>query len=197
MTIRYGNRLWLAAGFLVVVLLVAGTYFGVVSTMSTDADALHDQTGTAQIQMVALRKQIAKLEADKKNEKQLTATRDAYRDALPADSGVPAFLRQLQASGSEVGADVSALTVGTPTKDESVPGVWSIEIQLIADGEPDELDDFLGQLQGSDQKRAVLIESASLANSESQNPKDLRLSLTVKAFVAPPVGAGAPTVTTN
>ncbi|WP_199515998.1 type 4a pilus biogenesis protein PilO [Nucisporomicrobium flavum] len=197
MASRYGNRLWLAAGFLVVVLLVAGTYFGVVSTMSTDTDALHDQTGTAQLQMVGLRKQIAKLEADRKNEKQLTAARDAYRDALPTDSGVPAFLRQLQASGSDVGVDVSGLTVGTPSKDEAVPGVWSIEIQLTADGEPGELDDFLGQLQGSAQKRAVLIESAALANSESENSKDLRLNLTVKAFVAPPVGAGAPTVTTN
>jgi hypothetical protein len=57
---------------------------------------------------------------------------------------------------------------------------------------------FLNQLQGADQKRAVLIEAANLSSSgENATAGAQQLSLTVKAFVAPPVGAAAPTVTTD
>jgi len=196
MQTRHANRLWLLAGVLVTAVLVALTYFMLVAPAYAEADELTDQMGTAQDQAVMLRKRLVKLQQEKKNEKPLTATRDAYREALPSGSGVPAFLRQLQADGGDVGVDVSGITVGTPEKVEAVPGVWSIPIQLVAEGEVDELDEFLQQLQGSDQKRAVLIEGATLESDESSDGAQ-QLNLTVKAFVAPPVGSGAPAVTTD
>jgi type IV pilus assembly protein PilO len=108
---------------------------------------------------------------------------------------VPAFLRQLQASGGDAGVDVSGITVGTPVQEEATPDVWAMQIQLTAEGTAGELDEFLNELQGSNLKRAVLIEAANLeAEGESDEQS---LSLTVKAFVAPPVGAGAPKVTTD
>ena len=196
MQTRHANRLWLLAGVLVTAVLVALTYFMLVAPAYAEADELTDQMGTAQDQAVMLRKRLVKLQQEKKNEKPLTATRDAYREALPSGSGVPAFLRQLQADGGDVGVDVSGITVGTPEKVEAVPGVWSIPIQLVAEGEVDELDEFLQQLQGSDQKRAVLVEGATLESDESSDGAQ-QLNLTVKAFVAPPVGSGAPAVTTD
>jgi len=56
------------------------------------------------------------------------------------------------------------------------------------------LGSFLDRLQSSGQKRAVLVENVTLEGAEG---KELSLNLSVKAFVAPPVGAGAPTVTTD
>lgn len=197
MRTRHANRLWLLAGVLVTAVLVALTYFLVVSPTSADADELRAQTETAETQAISLRKRLVKLKEEKKNEKQLTAARDAYRDALPSGSGVPAFLRQLQADGSDVGVDVSGITVGTPEKVEAVAGVWSIPIQLIAEGTASELNEFLQQLQGSDQKRAVLIEGTTLESDDSGEGDEQRLNLTVRAFVAPPVGSGAPAVTTD
>jgi type IV pilus assembly protein PilO len=197
MRTRHANRLWLLAGVLITALLVAVTYFLMVSPTFAEADELAAQTETAQTQAVALRRQLVKLQDEKKNEKQLTATRDAYRDALPSGSGVPAFLRQLQADGSKVGVNVSGITVGIPEPIESVGGVWSIQIQLVADGTAAELNKFLQQLQGSAQKRAVLIEATTLESDDSGAAKDQRINLTVRAFVAPPLGSGAPAVTTD
>lgn len=197
MRTAHADRLWIILGVLIAGVLTAVTYFFVVDRTSNDTEELTLQTESAQEQVVILRKRIAELKEAKKNEAKLTATRDGYRDALPATSGVPAFLRQLQASGTDVDVDVSGLTVGAPEEEKAVPGVWALSIQLTADGTAAHLDGFLRQLQGSDQKRAVLIEAANLGAGETGKADALRLSLGIKAFVAPPVGSGVPTVTTD
>ena len=195
MAARYADRLWMTAGATVVVLLALVTWFLLVDPKSDEVDELAEQTAGTSIQAVNLRKQIVKLQNDKKNIVKLTATRDALQDALPSDSGVPAFLRQLQASGTALGVDVSGITVGAPVREETADGVWALQIQLTAEGSAAKLGAFLNQLQGSDQKRAVLIEAVNLDAGAAAD--ELSLSLTVNAFVAPPVGAGAPTVTTD
>jgi Tfp pilus assembly protein PilO len=197
MRTAHANRLWMIIGVLVAALLTAGTYVLGVKPMSDETDDLVAQTDSAQQQTIVLRRRISELKEAKKNEGKLKATRDSYRDALPSGSGVPAFLRQMQASGTDVDVDVSGLAVGAPEAVKDVAGVWSLQIQLTAEGTAGHLDAFLRQLQGSSQKRAVLIETASLGAGEGENPDDMRLSLSVKAFVAPPVGSGAPTVTTD
>ncbi|MFI7598753.1 hypothetical protein [Actinoplanes sp. NPDC049681] len=181
-------------GVIVTAVLIAVTYFGVVSTTKAEAAELASETEERQAQTIDLRKRVAKLADEKKNEKSLTATRDTYRDALPSGSGVPAFLRQLQASGTSLDVDVSGISVGIPSELKALPGVWSIQIQLSAEGAVDNLSAFLDSLQGSGQKRAVLIQTANLEVSAEGGT---RLSLTVSAFVAPPAGSGAPAVTTD
>nr|BFE76329.1 hypothetical protein GCM10020092_096300 [Actinoplanes digitatis] len=99
-----------------------------------------------------------------------------------------------------VDVDVSGITVGQPVAEESAPGVWALPIQLTAEGTASRLGAFLQRLQGSAQKRAVLIETANLASEGGEEmgvSRPMSLNLTVKAFVAPPPGAGAPTVTSD
>lgn len=199
---RHADRLWMIAGAAVIALLVVVSWFLLINPQKTEAADLKAQTDTAQIQAVDLRKRIATLKKQKSNLARLKATLAGYQDALPADSGVPAFLRQLQASGTELDVDVSGITVSAPTEVENLAGVWALPIQLTAVGTADDLGAFLDQLQGADQKRAVLIESANLTNAQdieadADGPTRMSVSLTVKAFVAPPVGSGAPTVTTD
>ncbi|MEV6598195.1 hypothetical protein AB0M36_15135 [Actinoplanes sp. NPDC051346] len=197
----HADRLWLVLGLFAAGVLVAMTYFTVVSTTSADTQSLVDQTADAATQRIKLLKEIDELEKTKKNEPKLRTTRDAYRMALPSTSGIPAFLRQLQAQGGDVGVDVSGLTVGAPEEIEDAKGVWAISIDLAAEGSAEQLGDFINLLQGSSQKRAVLIESANFTASDepsedgASSPSQLNLS--VQAFVAPPVGAGAPSITTD
>jgi Tfp pilus assembly protein PilO len=193
---RHADRLWLAAGAVVIVLVAVVSYFLLVKPKFDETTALREETATAEAQAIDLRKRIVKLEAEKSKLSALKTALAVRQDALPSDSGVPAFLRQLQTSGSKVGVDVSGITVGTAVAEEGVSGVWSLSIQLTAGGSPAELGDFLNQLQGANQKRAVLIETATLS-TDGESAADQTLSLSVKAFVAPPVGAGAPVVTTN
>ena len=198
---RHADRLWMAAGLAVIAVLGAVTWFLAVSPQRTEAADLELQTQAAHAQADDLHARIVKLTADKARLGELTKALQARQDALPADSGVPAFLRQLQATGTKVGVDVSGLTVGDPAPEETEPGVWALPIQLTAEGNAKQLGAFLKQLQGADQKRAVLIEVANLSSDRAAaavgGTPQLSLNLTVKAFVAPPVGAGAPSVATD
>jgi len=196
MRARHADRLWMIAGIVVIALISVVSYFLLVKPKFDEVTALNEQTATAELQAGELRKRIVQLAADKSKLGTLKTALATRQDALPADSGVPAFLRQLQASAGEVGVDVSGVTVGNPVQVEAVGGVWSLPIQLTADGSAAELGDFLNQLQGESQKRAVLIETASLT-APGDAGADQALSLSVKAFVAPPAGAGAPVVTTD
>ena len=96
--------------------------------------------------------------------------------------------------------DISGITVGDPAPEESASAVWELPIQLTAQGSVAQLDGFLKQLQGAGQKRAVLIEGANLtteSDAAAGASASTSLNLTVKAFVAPPVGTGTPAITTN
>ena len=195
---RHADRLWMIAGAAVVALLGIVTWFLAVGPQRSDEADLRSRTQTAREQADDLRRRIVKLKADQARLGVLTEARDARKDALPADSGVPAFLRQLQGTGTKVGVEVSGLTVGDPSPDKAVAGVWSLPIQLIAEGSATRLSAFLNQLQGADQKRAVLIEAANLSSDGAHAANGTQqMSLSLKAFVAPPVGAGAPSVTTD
>jgi Tfp pilus assembly protein PilO len=191
---RLNDRLWIIGGAAAIALVVVATWFLAISPQRTETADLETRTADAHLQADDLRNRITKLSADKANLPALTKALQAKQAALPSDSGVPAFLRQLQATGSKVGVDISGITVGDPAPETTAAGVWAIPIQLKAEGSEAQLGDYLKQLQGADQKRAVLIQVASLTKTTGESPS---LNLTVKAFVAPPVGAGAPTITTN
>ncbi|MFI7541659.1 type 4a pilus biogenesis protein PilO [Actinoplanes sp. NPDC049599] len=199
---RHADRLWMIAGAAVIVLLAVVSWFLLINPEKTETADLKAQTETARAQAVDIRKRIATLKKQKSNLTKLKATLAGYQDALPSDSGVPAFLRQLQASGTDLNVDVSGVTVSTPAELKDLPGVWALPIQLTAEGSADDLGTFLDELQGADQKRAVLIESANLTSPQEETEsadgaEKMSVSLAVKAFVAPPVGSGAPTVTTD
>jgi Tfp pilus assembly protein PilO len=197
---RQINQLWMLAGVAAVALLGVMTWFFAVSPQRTDAAALQAQTEVARDQANTLRTRTVKLTAEKANLPTLKQDLAARQAALPANSGVPAFLRQLQATGTSVGVDISGITVGDPAPEESASAVWELPIQLTAQGSVAQLDGFLKQLQGAGQKRAVLIEGANLttgSDAAAGAPASTSLNLTVKAFVAPPVGTGTPAITTN
>ena len=192
---RQVNQLWMLAGVAAVALLGVMTWYFAVGPQRTDAAALEAQTELAHDQANILRTRTVKLTAEKAKLPSLKKELEARQAALPANSGVPAFLRQLQATGTSVGVDVSGITVGDPAPEES-SGVWELPIHLTAQGTVPQLDGFLKQLQGAGQKRAVLIEGANLS-SEGGGSGNASLNLTVTAFVAPPVGTGTPSITTN
>jgi type IV pilus assembly protein PilO len=192
---RHADRLWMIAGAAVALLLGVVTWLLLVAPQHADAAELNEQIDAATAQAAKLRKRNAELAAVHAKINKLTKMRNDRAAALPPGSGIPAFLRQMQASGTDVDVDVSGISVGQPTELKGVPGVWAVPIQLTAEGTVAELGSFLDQLQSSGQKRAVLIENASLDGGGDD--EESNLNLMVKAFVAPPAGAGAPTVTTD
>ena len=201
MGVRNAARVWMIAGAAAIVLLVVASWFLLISPKYAEVDDVRGQVQDTQTQLIALRKKIDGLEAQKAQLPRYKALLKANQQALPSDSGVPDFLRQLQASGEATSVKVSGVSVAPPAQVTTLPGVWQIPMTLTAEGTPDDLGDFLNRLQAV-QPRAVLVQSANLtqgggstdAGASSGGPA---LSLSLVAYVTPAAGTGAPIVTTK
>ena len=200
------DRIWMIGGLAAVVLLAVGSWFLLIGPKLAEVDSVRQQTGDTETQVVTLRNRIAKL---KKDEAQLPALKAALAEsqqALPSDSGVSAFLRQLQSSGDQANVKVTGVSVSPPAQDQKLSAVWALPITLNAQGSAADLGTFLTELQQG-QSRAVLIQSAGLSPQGAASSADgadgataagtMTLNVSLRAFVAPPAGAGAPTVTTK
>jgi len=205
MNARHADRLWMIGGLAVIVVLALASWLLLIGPKFADTSDVETQAADTQTQLTTLRKRINELKQQQANLKPLQAALDKKQKALPADTGLPAFLRQLQAAGEALDVDVTDIAVSSPTMLSNLPTVWSLPITLNAQGAPAKLDAFLRGLQGSSQSRAVLVQTVSLSSTATNNgnggatakARDLSLSLSLNAFVAPSAGSGTPTVTTN
>jgi Tfp pilus assembly protein PilO len=201
---RNAARLWLLAGIATTVLLAVASWFLLISPKYAEASDVRNQVDDTQTQLITLRKKIAGLESQKAQLPKFRAALKANQKALPDDSGVPDFLRQLQSSGEKSGVAVSGFSVAAPAQVAGVAGVWQLPFTLVATGDPTNLGQFLNDLQAV-QPRAVLIQSANFTqgspgstdSSTADASSKTSLNLSLMAYVAPPSGAGAPIVTTK
>ena len=159
--VRNRARLWMITGAAVVVLLGLGGWFLLIGPKFSEAGSVRAQAADTGVQLTMLRTKLAALQKKQAQLSQLKAKLKASRAALPTGSGVPAFLRQLQASGDLTDVRVSALSVAAPVQTADVPGVWQLQMTLNAAGEPNHLSDFLDKVQ-EQQARGVLIQSVNL-----------------------------------
>jgi Tfp pilus assembly protein PilO len=203
MGVRNVARVWMLAGIATTVLLAVASWFLLISPKYAEAADVQNQVQDTDAQLVVLRKKIAGLDAQRAQLPKFKAALKANQKALPDDSGVPDFLRQLQASGEKTGVSVSGFSVAAPAQVPTVAGVWQLPITLVATGDPANLGQFLNDLQAV-QPRAVLIQSvnftqsgASSADSSAGDAAKTSLNLSLMAYVAPAAGAGAPIVTTK
>jgi Tfp pilus assembly protein PilO len=197
---RNADRVWLYAGPAVIVLLAAATWFVLIGPKYTEASEVRAQVDDTQTQLISLRRKISDLDRQKAQLPRFKAALKVNQQALPSDSGVPDFLRQLQAAGDKVGVSVTGVTVAAPVKSTAATDVWELPMTLTADGDADKLSLFLIQLQNV-QPRAVLVKSANLTqgddSSAGSDSSQSSLSIAITAYVQPPAGSGAPIVTTK
>jgi type IV pilus assembly protein PilO len=180
------DRIWMLAGATVTVLLVVASWFLLISPEKAAKSDVENQISDTQLQLITLRKRIAVLDGQKKHLSALTATLNKKKTAIPSsNSGIPAFLNQLNKSGTDTNVTVTSMTVGSPVTQVNLPAVKALPITLAATGAVADLESFLDTLQ-TGQARAVLIQSAAVsANSGtgSADSSSLTISLTLEAFV--------------
>ncbi len=191
---RHADRLWMIGGVLGAALLIAVGWFLAINPKMAETDELRGQKETTETQLIVLRHRLSELQEESKKLPQYKATLKRNQAALPTDSGVPDFLRQLQDSGEVVDATVTGVTVGAPEQ-EGGTGLYALPITVTVEGLPNDLGRFLDQLQRV-QPRAVLVESANMiAGGENSSGKQQTMTLAIKAFVAPKAGQAAPAPT--
>ena len=197
---RHADRLWMIGGVAVIIALALISWFFVINPKYAEADEVRQQTADTQVQIGVLNKRIADLEKQKSKLPTYTAQLKASQAALPSDSGVPDFLRQLQSAGDDLDVTVGGVAVNAPAAVDGFTSVYSLPITLTLDGSADNLGKFLDHLQ-QNQPRAVLINSATVTSQVSGTAADasggVTISLSLRAFVAVPAGQGAPVITTT
>jgi type IV pilus assembly protein PilO len=188
----HADRIWLAGGAVAAALLAVLGWFIAIHPKNVAAAGLNDQTVTTEIRLQALRRRLAELQEQKARLPEYQAALTRNQEALPADTGMPAFLRQLQGSEGETGVKVTGLNVGAPAAAKDLTAVYTMPLTVNAEGNATSIGRFLDELQQV-QPRAVLVDSANLTPG-SGGKDSMSLILTMKAFVAPSL-TPAPTPT--
>ena len=185
MRIATRDRLWLLGGLVVALLLTVIAWQFFIKSQDDKTNSVKNDIATAQQQVLDSTHQLNQLQADSANLDKYKAALAAEPAALPADDGMPAFLRELHDAGDATGVgDRSAagrqrrpLVTGAPAG--ATPVVSRSRSTMVATGPTDNLTAFLKQLQAV-QPRAVLHHG--VAESPGRGGQS-SLSLTFEVFI--------------
>jgi hypothetical protein len=109
------KRIWLAGGAGLAVLILAIGWLAFISPQLSSAKGLRGQADTARARNTVLTTQVAKLKQQNDNVGQLRTTLRSALAALPFDSGLPTFTRQVAAQATGDKVKLTSITVGAST----------------------------------------------------------------------------------
>ncbi|UQX89546.1 hypothetical protein M6D93_05935 [Jatrophihabitans telluris] len=199
MTISQDRRLWLGGGVLAAVLLVAASWFLLISPTMSDTSSLKSQTTDGELQSTVLSGKLAKLKQQKDGIAALQSQLAGSLLALPTDSGLPALTRQLTQQAKNNGVVLGSIVVtgvsrtspnggsivGAGTGSASAAGgLYAIPVSVVVGGAVKNELAFLHSIQ-FDGPRTALVNATSfmpLAGTSSAT-LDRGAALTVQLTV--------------
>lgn len=106
------KRVWIGAGVAAAVLIVAVGWFMFIGPELSSTRDLHSQATTTQQQNALLQQKVHSLQVKSTKLNRYKSSLNAALLALPADSGLPAFTRQINAQAGRNQVVVSSVVVG-------------------------------------------------------------------------------------
>jgi hypothetical protein len=106
------KRIWLGGGGVIGLLIVVVAWFMFIGPERSSADDLNAQAASTRQQNDVLQAKVHALQVKSQHLSKYTSSLQAALEALPFDSGLPAFTRQLSAQGTANSVDVSSVVVG-------------------------------------------------------------------------------------
>jgi hypothetical protein len=106
------RKVWIGGGIVLALLVVAASWFFLISPELDNASSLRDQAASTQFGNTQLE---ANLTVLKRKSQQMSRYSADLRDALetlPFDSGLPTFTRQVYAQAQSTHVQIAAITVG-------------------------------------------------------------------------------------
>ncbi|HEX8973548.1 type 4a pilus biogenesis protein PilO [Oryzihumus sp.] len=208
------DRLMLGGGVFAALAVLALSWLFLISPKLADASSLDDQTDAATSQNDVLRARLVQLQHESSQLPQLQQQLQAAEAALPADSGMPDFIRQVNAQASAAGLTVGSITAAAPTTmtgtggsaaptaaapatgatgsgsgaKGSTAGLYAIPVTISTTGPADRQQAFLRALQHVGPRTAV-VSSAQLSPAGTAASGSIdgssTLSVQLQVFVAP------------
>lgn len=193
--------LWLIGGAGAAVVIAVAGWFGAISPQLSSTSSLQAQTQSAQDENLALQSKISKLRRESATLPLLTSELRNLLAALPSDSGLPQFTRQVTAQAARQGVGLTSITVGSisAANGKSTVGgsgtsaadsnVFSIPVTLVSTGAATNQLAFLKAIQVDGPRRA-LVTSTQLTPSSGGNSKlpagaSITLTTQLSVFSAP------------
>lgn len=109
-----GDRIWMIGGGVAGVVITALAWFMVINPELSNAASLDQQTADSQTQNISLQSKLHRLQADNANMDALVASLREARTALPVNSDVAEFTRQLSGYASANKVSISSIIAGEP-----------------------------------------------------------------------------------
>jgi Tfp pilus assembly protein PilO len=109
------TRQWAILTVVVVLVVLAGGWFMLVSPQRSKASDVRDQVTTAQQNNTQLKNELASLKAERKDLPKVQAQLAKLASQLPSNPGLPSLVRELSAAADSAGVDLVSLSPSTPT----------------------------------------------------------------------------------
>ncbi|MCW2527137.1 MAG: hypothetical protein JWM76_1997 [Pseudonocardiales bacterium] len=203
------KRVWLVGGAVLALLIALISWMMIINPKLSSNQALRDDATSAQAQNAVLETKVAKLAQQNNKVGELTATLQTALAALPFDSGLADFTRQVSAQATTKRVALSSITVGaatpvtaavastgttattgttalptTPTSTAAVASALiAIPITLSSTGTTDDQVAFLKAIQRDGPRRALVVSTTMAGNGSVVGSTTMTLQLSV--FSAP------------
>jgi hypothetical protein len=189
------DRFWLLGGVLAAIVVAALAWFFAVGPQLSNASSLQSQTTDAQTQNAALQANIRKLQRQNSDMTALTAALQQARTALPVDTEIAAYTKQLsdyaasnhvQIVGINAGAPVSGMTKpgqpAVPAGGSAAGQLFGLPMTVIVKGNINDDLKYLRAIQTG--PRAALVTSTQIASDAAKGGVP-QLTIGLAVFVAP------------
>jgi Tfp pilus assembly protein PilO len=190
------DRFWMLGGVLAGIVVVALAWFLAVGPELSNASSLESQTTDAQNQNASLQVNIRKLQQQNADMTALTTALLQARTALPVDTDIAAYTRQLSAYAASNHVQLTGISTSGPVSATAKPGqpaaaptgsaagqLFALPLTVIIKGSIADDLKYLHAVQND--QRSALVTSTQLANDASKTGKLTQLTIQLQVYVAP------------
>jgi hypothetical protein len=187
------RRVWLGGGAALIVAVVLLGWFMAINPRLSAAASRRNEAASVKQQNSVLAVKLSRLKKQNEHLTNLTTQLQGAVAALPFDTGLPAFTRQVSGQAANHGIELQSISVGAVKAAESTaPGaattvkvgaVLAIPVTLVSEGpEPEQLA-FLRDIQIGGPRRALVL--SIQFDSTSSIAKTSTMTVLVNVFTAP------------
>jgi Tfp pilus assembly protein PilO len=194
MTPRSQNaKLWLGLGAAIAVLMVVPTYLLVISPHRANTQTLESDTQSVATQNVALHAKTVELRTKAENRGELAATLSTTLAALPWETKLPEFSRQLTKHAADQGVSITSIAIGSATTPGQVAAdgvdpattVRAVPITLVTTGTALQQLFFLRDVQQVGPRRALVTATSMVPTNEGTIEDAATMTTQLTVFSAP------------